>query len=147
MQSQCQTHHNIPMLPVKNVPKERTEKTFKILFSSQLKKGSWCSHNICHNVRHIIIFLCSHYYYPLGMEVVGAVSARHKSLRKLGMSMDGITNWHMWTIWEIHCRQVRENKNSFVYQQHSYTLEMPPNGQPVFTSGLNYMRTPNGHNK
>jgi hypothetical protein len=27
------------------------------------------------------------------MEVVGAVSARRKSPRKLGVSMDGITNW------------------------------------------------------
>jgi len=27
------------------------------------------------------------------MEVVGAVSARHTSLRKFGVSMDGITDW------------------------------------------------------
>jgi hypothetical protein len=42
-----------------------------------------------------IIFLHSNYYYPLGKEVVGAMSARHKSLRKLGVSMEGITNWQL----------------------------------------------------
>ena len=40
-----------------------------------------------HNIRMLP------YYHPLGMEVVGAVSARYTSLRKPGVSMDGITDW------------------------------------------------------
>lgn len=73
--------------------KRKNREDIQNIVSSQLKNGSWCSHTICHIVRLTIILLCSPYYHPLGMEVVGEVSARHISLRKLGVSMDGITDW------------------------------------------------------
>jgi len=73
--------------------KRKNREDIQNIVSPQLKNGSWCSQTICHTVRLTIILLCSPYYHPLGMEVVGEVSARHISLRKLGVSMDGITDW------------------------------------------------------
>jgi len=50
--------------------------------------------------------------------------------------MDGITDWQNVNHLGDTLQAGRENKNRLVSQQHSYTSEMPPNGQPLFTSGL-----------